>query len=101
MIDLVDLMGGVKVDMGKATNDKDHIPRELAKIGELTQKQLGYLKTQFDLKAANNVDPQSVRVFVDGQPNYNYEFNSSLQAVKLSSAGTAGSVIELEYCSLD
>lgn len=101
VIDLVDLMGGVKVDMGKATNDKDHIPRELAKIGELTQKQLGYLKTQFDLKAANNVDPQSVRVFVDGQPNYNYEFNSSLQAVKLSSAGTAGSVIELEYCSLD
>lgn len=101
VIDLVDLMGGVKVDMGRATNDKDHIPRELAKIGELTQKQLGYLKTQFDLSATDQVDQQSVRVFVDGQPNYNFEFNSNQQAIKLSSAGSAGSVIQLQYCSLE
>lgn len=100
VIDLVDLTGGVKVDMGKATKDNNYIHSELSKIGELTQQQLGYLKTQFDLSSGESINAQSIRVFIDGKANFDYQYDSSTKSIKLLSPGSSGSKVEVNYCNL-
>lgn len=99
VIDLVDAMNGVKVDMGMATRDQNHIPTQLSKIGELTQQQLGFLKTQFSLNTDQTIDEQSIQVFVDGKANYDFQYDSTIKSVKVPNAGGESSQVDIQYCT--
>ena len=102
IIDLAELANGVQVDMGKAINDTNHINTELAKIGELTRRELGLIKSQFKLTNSDlsEIYPNSIVLLVDGNPQNSYNYDPTTQSLSVENPGTYGSNLQIEYCGL-
>lgn len=102
VIDLAELANGVQVDMGRAVNDTNHINTELARIGELTRRELGLIKSQFSLTNSDlsEIYPDSIVLSVDGQKQSHYSFDPKTDSLSVENPGTYGSNVQIEYCGL-
>ncbi len=90
-IDLIKLANGLTVNIAQTDYSAG-----LAAIGEMSATKL-LISLDYEL-GKTNVDPQTIRVTVDGLPQ-THSYSPSTNEIHLSYGGVARSVVDVSYCT--